>query len=75
MPDQHEKSEFVQGTLDMLILKTLSGGPLHGYAIASRPLATRPKPTADRVVAAQSSIGLQKLPRQQLFSAVREVYS
>ena len=25
--------ELVQGTLDMLILKTLSRGPLHGYAI------------------------------------------
>ncbi|MGA2255999.1 MAG: PadR family transcriptional regulator [Thermoguttaceae bacterium] len=36
MPDQNEKGEFVQGTLDMLILKTLSVGPLHGYAVASR---------------------------------------
>src|SRR6188508_2616349 len=26
--------EFMPGTLDMLILKTLSRGPLHGYAIA-----------------------------------------
>jgi PadR family transcriptional regulator PadR len=26
--------ELVQGTLDMLILKTLCHGPLHGYAIA-----------------------------------------
>jgi transcriptional regulator len=26
--------ELLQGTLDMLILKTLSRGPLHGYAIA-----------------------------------------
>jgi transcriptional regulator len=26
--------ELVQGTLDMLILKTLSRGPLHGYGIA-----------------------------------------
>jgi transcriptional regulator len=26
--------ELVQGTLDMLILKTLCRGPLHGYAIA-----------------------------------------
>lgn len=26
--------ELMQGTLDMLILKTLSHGPLHGYAIA-----------------------------------------
>jgi transcriptional regulator len=30
MPD----TELIQGTLDLLILKTLSGGPLHGYAIA-----------------------------------------
>jgi PadR family transcriptional regulator PadR len=26
--------ELMQGTLNMLILKTLSHGPLHGYAIA-----------------------------------------
>jgi len=26
--------ELLQGTLDMLILKTLARGPLHGYAIA-----------------------------------------
>lgn len=26
-------SELLQGTLDALILKTLSGGPRHGYAI------------------------------------------
>jgi len=26
--------ELMPGTLDMLILKTLSGGPMHGYAIA-----------------------------------------
>ena len=36
MPDRNEKNEFVQGTLDMLILKTLAAGPLHGYAIAQR---------------------------------------
>ena len=36
MSDRDEKKEFVQGTLDMLILKTLTGGPLHGYAIANR---------------------------------------
>lgn len=28
------KGTLVQGTLDMLILKTLSRGPSHGYAIA-----------------------------------------
>jgi transcriptional regulator len=30
------KSELLQGTLDLLILKTLALGPLHGYAIAQR---------------------------------------
>src|SRR5688500_16659355 len=30
------KSELLQGTLDLLILKTLSAGALHGYAIAQR---------------------------------------
>jgi transcriptional regulator len=27
------KAELLQGTLDLLILKTLSPGPLHGYSI------------------------------------------
>ena len=30
------KSDVLQGTLDLLILKTLEGGPMHGYGIASR---------------------------------------
>ena len=29
-----DKIDLLQGTLDMLVLKTLSRGPLHGYAIA-----------------------------------------
>ena len=29
-----KKSDFPQGTLDMLVLKTLTLAPLHGYAIA-----------------------------------------
>jgi PadR family transcriptional regulator, regulatory protein PadR len=29
-------SDLVQGTLDLLILKTLSLGPMHGWAIALR---------------------------------------
>ena len=33
-PRKNAPGELVQGTLDMLILKTLSRGPLHGYAIA-----------------------------------------
>jgi transcriptional regulator len=31
-----EKADVLQGTLDLLILKTLAPGPLHGYAIAQR---------------------------------------
>ncbi len=30
------KAELLQGTLDLLILKTLSAGPIHGYSIAQR---------------------------------------
>ncbi len=29
-------SDLVQGTLDLLILKTLSPGPMHGWAVAKR---------------------------------------
>ena len=32
----NEQMELVRGTLDMLILKTLDGGPKHGYSIARR---------------------------------------
>ena len=31
-----EKSDLLQGTLDMLILQVVAAGPLHGYAIATR---------------------------------------
>jgi len=30
------KGDVLQGTLDLLILKTLDAGPMHGYGIASR---------------------------------------
>jgi PadR family transcriptional regulator PadR len=29
-----ERGELVQGTLDMLVLKTLARGPMHGWGIA-----------------------------------------
>jgi PadR family transcriptional regulator, regulatory protein PadR len=29
-------SDLLQGTLDLLILKTIANGPLHGWAIAKR---------------------------------------
>jgi len=31
-----KNSDLVQGTLDMLILKTLAFGPMHGYGVAIR---------------------------------------
>ena len=31
---QDQDLQLIQGTLDVLVLKTLSGGPRHGYAIA-----------------------------------------
>ena len=35
-----KKSDLLQGTLDLLILKTLALEPLHGYGIAQRILAS-----------------------------------
>jgi len=34
--DAQATTDVIQGTLDMLILKTLSLGPLHGFGIARR---------------------------------------
>jgi transcriptional regulator len=31
-----QKADLLQGTLDMLILKALSTGPLHGYGVGQR---------------------------------------
>ncbi|MFI5229778.1 MAG: PadR family transcriptional regulator [Gemmatimonadales bacterium] len=36
MADQSENTDVIQGTLDMLILKTLSLAPMHGFGIARR---------------------------------------
>jgi transcriptional regulator len=35
-----KRPDLVQGTLDLLVLKTLRQGPLHGYGIAQKILAT-----------------------------------
>jgi len=35
-----KKTELLQGTLDLLILKTVAHEPLHGYGIAQRILVT-----------------------------------
>src|SRR3954464_2246329 len=34
MPTPRSRSPLLQGTLDLLVLKTLTRGPRHGYAIA-----------------------------------------
>lgn len=37
MPETGDRTEVLQGTLDLMILKTLESlGPLHGYGIARR---------------------------------------
>jgi PadR family transcriptional regulator, regulatory protein PadR len=30
------KSDLLQGTLDLLVLKTLAGGPMHGWGVSQR---------------------------------------
>lgn len=36
--ERQDKAELLQGTLDLLILKTLARSEMHGYAIAERIL-------------------------------------
>ena len=36
MPRRLERTDLLQGTLDLLILHVVALGPLHGYAIAQR---------------------------------------
>jgi len=33
---EQEKTELLKGTLDMLILKVVAFGPIHGYALSQR---------------------------------------
>jgi transcriptional regulator len=35
-----KKRDIIQGTLDLLILKTVAQGPIHGYGIAQKILVT-----------------------------------
>lgn len=53
------KSDLPQGTLDLLILKAVAVGPLHGYAIAQR---------LDQV-----SRGVVKVPEGSLYPALHRL--
>jgi transcriptional regulator len=63
--------EFVQGTLDMLILRTLALGPLHGYGIAQA--IRRTTDSAIQVEAGSLYPALQRLELQGLLAAKWEV--
>ncbi len=54
-----DRSDLLQGTLDMLILKTVEGAPLHGYAIAQR--------------IEQSSRALLRVPQGSLYPALHRL--
>jgi PadR family transcriptional regulator PadR len=60
-------ADLLQGTLDLLILKTLTGGPLHGWGIAKRILEL-----SDDVLAVQQGSlypGLHRLEQQGWITA------
>jgi PadR family transcriptional regulator PadR len=63
--------EFLQGTLDMLILRTLALGPLHGYGIAQA--IRRTTEAAIQVEAGSLYPALQRLELQSLVTAHWEV--
>ena len=54
-----DKTDLLQGTLDLLILKTLAPQPLHGYAIAQR--------------IGQSSRALLQIPQGSLYPALHRL--
>lgn len=59
--------EFLQGTLDMLVLRTLAAGPLHGYGIA-QAIRTNSE-TALQVEAGSLYPSLQRLELEALIDA------
>jgi PadR family transcriptional regulator, regulatory protein PadR len=65
--EENKKSDLLQGTLDLLILKTLAAGALHGYAIAQRILVT----SRETLDVQQGSLypALHRLERKQLVEA------
>jgi transcriptional regulator len=65
------RHEFLQGTLDMLILRTLALGPLHGYGIARA--IRRSTDAAIQVEAGSLYPALQRLELKGLLAAKWEV--
>ena len=65
MPDK--PSDLVQGTLDMLILKTLALEPMHGYGISVR--IEQMSKGVFRLNAGSLFVGLQRLQRAGLIKS------
>lgn len=67
MPKSDDRLELLQGTLDMLILKTLRFGPAHGHGIASFIRRT----TSDTLVVEHGSLypALHRLQRDGFITA------
>ena len=67
MPSKPDKAELLQGTLDMLVLKSLVAGPRHGYAIADWIAAT----TGDALQVEEGSLypALHRMERRGWISA------
>ena len=63
--------DFLQGTLDMLVLRTLAAGPLHGYGIAQA--IRRSSETAFAVEAGSLYPSLQRLELKGLIAAKWEI--
>jgi PadR family transcriptional regulator PadR len=66
-----DRLEFLQGTLEILILRTLLFGPRHGYAIAQHIRQT--SDDAFTVEAGSLYPALQRLELQKLITAKWEV--
>jgi transcriptional regulator len=66
-----EKLEFLQGTLEMLILRTLVFGPRHGYGIAQ--MIRQMSNEALQAEAGSLYPALQRLEMQKLITAKWEV--
>jgi len=62
-----KKSDLLQGTLDMLVLKIVALGPIHGYAIAQR--ITRISQEALQVQQGSLYPALHRLQKRGLLSA------